>query len=180
MSASPLYAQNIVVNPGFDIDLSSWDLFEAFDVSAAWSPLDELGDPASGSIRGTLPAAGTFRTPIYASQCIPVTPDTMYTFGGSVLLPSASTPALAYGTLFVNTHASAGCTGNATINLATPTVTTLDVWTPTQSIVTTGPDDYSIRIHMRVFAPADTTLESHFDNLFVIALADEIFADGFD
>src|SRR5688572_31187093 len=91
-SASEARAQNLVLNPGFTTDASSWDLFNAFDVTAGWNALDADGNAQSGSMRGKLPASGTFRIPIYASQCVKVQPGRTYLFGGRILLPSATTP----------------------------------------------------------------------------------------
>jgi hypothetical protein len=171
-------AQNILLNPGFAHDLSGWDPFTGFGVQQEWSTLDAAGDPGSGSILGTLPASSTFRIPIYASQCISIQPSTTYAFRGNVLLPSATTPATAYGTLFANSYAAANCAGNPVNTATAPTVTALDAWTGTGAAITTGASDLTVRVHLRVFAPAGTTLRSYFDD--VVFERDGLFADGFD
>ena len=165
--AVPLAAQNLVQNPGFTSDLSSWDLFTAFELTEQWTSIDAAGDTHSGSIQGTLPASGTFRTPVYAFQCVVVQPNTQYTYGGKVLLPSATTPAGAYATVSVGTYANTGCFGNQSMNTLAPNVTTVDAWTQTSASVTTGAADQSIRVNLSVFAPLNTTLISYFDDVHV-------------
>src|SRR5688572_18469605 len=124
-------AQNLVQNPGFATDVSSWDLFNAFDVTAGWSALDADGHAQSGSMRGKLPASGTFRIPIYASQCVKVQPGRIYLFGGRILLPSASTPNGSFATVFANTYANDGCFGNNVTHVPAPNVSVRDAWTST-------------------------------------------------
>ena len=166
--AAPLAAQNLVQNPGFASDLSSWAPFMAFGLTEQWSSIDAGGDIHSGAIQGTLPATGTFRNPIYAAQCVVVQPGTRYAFGTSVLLPSGTTPADAFATVFINVFPNTGCSGNQSMNIVAPNVTTLDAWTATSTTVTTGAADQSVQVNLRVFAPFDTTLISYFDDVFVI------------
>jgi hypothetical protein len=140
----------------------------AFDLTEQWTSVDASSDTHSGSIQGTLPASGTFRIPIYATQCVVVQPSTRYAFGAKVLLPSGTTPADAYGTIFINTYPSTNCSGNQTMNIVAPTVSALDTWTQTSTSVTTGDADQSVQINLRVFAPSNTTLVSYFDDVYVI------------
>ncbi|HET7062917.1 MAG TPA: hypothetical protein VFI49_01490 [Rudaea sp.] len=141
----------------------------AFGLTEQWTSTDAGGDALSGSIQGTLPASGTFRIPIYASQCVVVQPDTRYAFGTKVFLPSATTPADAFATVFINTYPNTGCFGNQTMNIVAPNVSTLDAWTETSTAVLTGATDQSIQVNLRVFAPGNTTLISYFDDVFVMA-----------
>jgi hypothetical protein len=165
---APLCAQNLVQNPGFTSDLGGWAPFDFFGLTEQWTAIDAGGDVQSGSIQGTLPASGTFRNPIYASQCVAVQSGKTYLFGTKVLLPSQTTPATAYATVFVNTYPATGCAGNPSMNIVAPNVTTVDAWTATASSVTTGPSDQSIQVDLRVFAPFDTTLISYFDDVYLI------------
>lgn len=166
-AAAPLPAQNLVQNPGFATDLGGWVPFMAFDVTEQWSSVDAGGDTHSGSIQGTLPAIGTFRIPIYATQCVVVQPNTTYTFSANILLPAATTPADAYATIFVNTYANTGCFNNPTMNIVAPNVTAVDAWTGTSAPVTTGAMDQSIQINLRVSSPSNTALTSYFDDVFL-------------
>ena len=167
--AVPLAAQNLVQNPGFTSDLTHLDLFMDFGLTEQWTSTDAASDVHSGSIQGTLPASGTFRTPVYAFQCVVVQPNTQYAFGAKVLLPSATTPADAYATVSIGTYPNTGCFGNQSMNTLAPNVTTLDAWTQTSASVTTGAADQSIRVNLSVFAPLSTTLISYFDDMFVVA-----------
>ena len=171
--------QNLVQNPGFTTDLASWSLFNAFEVTAAWNPLDAGGNAQSGSMRGNLPASGTFRIPIYASQCVAVQPNRTYLFGGRILLPSATTPDGSFATVFANTYANTGCFGNNATHTPAPNVTARDAWTMTAEEVTTGPTIGSIRLHLRVSAPSATNLSSHFDDVFLFA-TDRVFRNDFE
>lgn len=177
-ASAPAMAQNLLLNPGFAQDLAHWDPFIGFDITQEWSALDADGAPDSGSICGTLPASGTFRIPIYASQCVGIQPGTPYAFRGAVLLPDATTPASAYGTVFVNTYAATNCAGNPVQNIVAPEVTMRDAWTITGAGFTTGPAEITARVHLRVFAPAATNLHSCFDN--TVLEPDRLFANGFD
>ncbi|UXI66168.1 hypothetical protein [Tahibacter amnicola] len=172
-------AANLVINPHFDQDLSAWYLFQAFDVTERWSPVDSANDLHSGSIQGTLPANGTFRMPIYAVQCVTVQPNKTYAIGATILLPGQTTPATAFSTIFANTYTNAGCYGNSARNIVAPNVTATNVWTPTELSVTTEAQERSVQLNLRVFAPSGTTLTSHFDDVYVIEIADGVFADDF-
>ncbi len=176
--ATPAIAQNLLLNPGFAQDLSGWQPFTGFGITQAWSALDAGGAPDSGSLCGTLPASSTFRNPIYASQCVHVEPNTVYAFRGAVLLPDATTPPTAYGNVFVNTYAAQSCAGNSVFNVVAPEITTRDAWTITGAGFTSDSTALTARVHLRVFAPLNTTLQSCFDD--VVLEPDRLFADGFD
>ena len=166
-TAAPLPAQNLVQNPGFATDLGGWVPFMAFDVTEQWSSVDAGGDTHSGSMQGTLPAIGTFRNPIYATQCVVVQASTTYTLSAKVLLPAATTPADSFATVFGNTYANNGCFGNPTMHVPAPDVTALDMWTTTTASLTTGAADQSVQINLSIFSPSNTTLTSYFDDVFL-------------
>ncbi len=77
LSAAAAPAQNQLLNPGFDHNLTSWTT-SAANGSAAWDALDAAGDAGSGSALLTNVAAGgnTFAGPLM--QCVPVTPGISY------------------------------------------------------------------------------------------------------
>lgn len=179
LSALPASAQNLLINPTFDVNLDGWDPFTGFGILQEWSSVDSASDPSSGSLYGTLPADSTFRIPIYASQCVVVAPDTLYRFGGKVLIPSSTSPTPSYGTVFANTYDSANCAGNYVENIVAPEVYVKDAWTRTSATLQTGANVGSIRVHLRVFAPANTTLRSHFDAIFLEPY-EFIFVNGFE
>ena len=178
IAATPAIAQNLILNPGFAQDLAGWQPFTGFGITQAWSALDAGGAPDSGSLCGTLPASSTFRNPIYASQCVGVQPNTAYAFRVAVLLPDATAPPGAYGNVFVNTYAAQSCAGNHVLNVVAPEVTTRDAWTITGAGFMSDSTAVTARVHLRVFAPLNTTLQSWLDD--VVLEQDRLFADGFD
>jgi hypothetical protein len=172
-------AQNLVVNSGFDDSLDGWAPFDAFGVTAIWSPLDQANSASSGSLRGTLPAQGTFRNPPYASQCIVLSPNRDYDFGARVLLPEASTPEFARSYVSVEVFAAADCNGGATVVAYSPQVMATGAWIETTEQVNSGPTGVSAQVVLYVVAPANTLLQSHFDDVFVMQ-PEVLLRDGFE
>ncbi|MGE0639924.1 MAG: hypothetical protein AB7G12_08165 [Thermoanaerobaculia bacterium] len=74
--ATPVAAQNLIPNPGFDTDLSGWT-----GGPAVWSPEDQSGDPGSGSARVDVPSGVLFAL---FSSCIPLVPGDDVVFGAAV------------------------------------------------------------------------------------------------
>jgi len=84
--ADPALSQNLLVNPGFDRDLSGWSV--ATDVyptgradvyaSAAWSAPDALGSASSGSAELQMNATLQSNASASLSQCVAVRPSTRY------------------------------------------------------------------------------------------------------
>lgn len=178
MASWPATAGNLVLNPGFVSDLEPWFPFNFFDLTVVWSPLDANGNPASGSVEGTVPVHGTFRVPPYAIQCVAVAPNTRYVVGAKALLPSTSAAPNASAGVLANTYPNEGCFGNASAHHLSPTTSEQDAWTDIRHLVETGPDEGSIQFNLRVFAPSGTLLRSYFDDAFI--LPDDLFADDFE
>ena len=79
-------AQNLLVNPTFDTDLSGWarSAFEGF-----WDPNDANGSPLSGSVRGDhegAPSGGAFQT----SNCVNVLAGKDYDLKAAFLYPDTA------------------------------------------------------------------------------------------
>jgi hypothetical protein len=175
----PVCAQNLVINPEFIGNLDGWTPFNAFDVTATWSPLDQANSAKSGSLLGTLPAHGTFRNPPYASQCIALSPNRDYDFGAKVFLPEATTPINARAYVAIEVAAGADCGGNATVVAYTPQVMTTGVWTETAAQVNSGPTGISAQVVLYVSAAPLTLMQSHFDDVFVMQ-PELLFREGFE
>lgn len=79
-------AQNLVVNPNFDVDLSGWTA-----AGGVWSPLDLAGSPSSGSATWNNTNASTSGS-LYVTQCIEISGvfEGFY-FGSWVFIPSGQT-----------------------------------------------------------------------------------------
>jgi hypothetical protein len=106
-------AANLLVNPGFDRDLSGWDLRTYVDwgdpgASAAWVATDALSGN-SGSVRFRLKAYGPSVNRVFLSQCVAAVPGRGYTGGGLLRTDSQ----IQFGVIArLELYSSAGCAGN--------------------------------------------------------------------
>jgi hypothetical protein len=106
-------AANLLVNPGFDRDLSGWDLRTYVDwgdpgASAAWVAMDALSGN-SGSVRFRLKAYGPSLNRVFLSQCVAAVPGRGYTGGGLLRTDSQ----IQFGVIArLELYSSAGCAGN--------------------------------------------------------------------
>ncbi|HVS02953.1 MAG TPA: hypothetical protein VMT16_09300 [Thermoanaerobaculia bacterium] len=144
--ASPLEAQNLLPNAGFDADVSGWQESIAF-ISSSWSPIDAAGDPDSGSAAITTTGTVGGQGLLY---CVPVTPGAAYGFGAFVRVPSGQlqTGSGSVGGLFFEAPACAGNTvsGVGTFPIAEP----LDEWVLTQGEVVAPPTANSMLLTLSV------------------------------
>lgn len=177
--AAPACAQNLLTNPGFTNSLAGWDPFGGFSVTADWSPVDQAGNASSGSLLGTLPSQGSFRNPPYALQCVELLPNRTYEFGAMVLLPTATTPVNSRAYVTVEVYAGGMCSGALFPVTQSPQVMTTGAWIDTRAEFTTGPTAVSAYVLLYVSAPPMTTLQSHFDEVFLVPL-DSVLRDGFE
>jgi hypothetical protein len=95
--ASSAASQNLIVNGGFDRDLSGWSLSTSFipervpgsvDASEVWTQQDALGRTSSGGVRFYVRARLQSAAQVVLSQCVPVTAGTRYTAAAHVLVES--------------------------------------------------------------------------------------------
>jgi len=178
LASLPLAAQNLLQNPGFATVLDPWEPFNGFGATTVWSSFDAGGNPNSGSAYGNIPADSIFRAPPYASQCVIIAPNTTYLFGGKAFMPTASTSPDASSFADVEFYPNTGCFGNNDFFQFAPHVFTHDAWTQILDVVTTLQNDQSVRINMYVYAPDGITMQSYFDDMFLIP--DVIFRGRFE
>ena len=157
---------NELVNPGFDTNLSGWDIFP--NRIAAWTDEDADGKENSGSalVSNLMVSNGT--VPLVLLQCIPVTEDVEYQFGGDLLvLPDQPEDTAAY--LFVQTFLSDDCSGG-TAQIAQVSSTAIDEWRTLSSSIVAGPGILSLRVGLGVFKPAGEADEARalYDNISLI------------
>ena len=76
-------AENLIVNPTFDTDLTGWD-HQFSHPDAYWDMEDANGDLDSGSVN--LIKSDDDGSLILVFQCVPVEPDTVYSFGADFKL----------------------------------------------------------------------------------------------
>lgn len=124
-AATPLRAGELLVNGGFDTDLSGW-----LAPGVTWSPLDADNDPASGSARLTDPATGPgVPPPLLVHQCATLTrPTHVLAFSMRGLLPGGQPSARITATLNVHRH-SPDCSGGA-VAIVPLTTTLSGAWIP--------------------------------------------------
>lgn len=150
LGSSPAYAQNLVVNPSFNTDASSWTL----DAGSAFNGAN--GSPAPGSVlwSGFLPG---FLDVTVISQCVPgIVAGTSYDFGGRIRLAVA--PAGTDGRIQVTWASDSTCTTLTTLNIA-PLVTTIGgsfVSTSTSAVAPAGTVAALLNVHVEQgAAPGD-------------------------
>ena len=178
LASLPVGAQNLLQNPGFATSLDPWEPFGGFGQTTVWSSFDAANDPNSGSAFGTIPADSSFRVPPYASQCVVIEPNTTYVYGGKAFMPSATTSPDATSFADVEFYPNTGCFGNNDLFQFAPHVSTHDAWMQILDVATTLPSDLSVRINMYVYAPTGITMQSDFDDMFL--MPDAIFRSGFE
>ena len=111
----PALSQNVLVNPGFDRDLSGWTARVNHDSSTvptpdtyvAWEPADASSSAASGGA-GLHAKAIDPNTLAAVGQCVPVRPPAVATFGALFLVRSER---LSFITTTAGFFASADCSG---------------------------------------------------------------------
>jgi hypothetical protein len=85
-TATLLPAQNLLVNPDFDVDASSWELAMSDGTGqASWvAGTDASSCAGSGSLRVDASFAETGLAAVSSSQCVPTTPGTLLAVRASV------------------------------------------------------------------------------------------------
>lgn len=120
-------AQNLLVNPGFDADLSGWSA----NVAGSWDgTMDAAGSPTSGSVLVEVTLGPSVSSNGGVSQCVTgIMPGTSYDFGGQVFL-SQSPGSFARAYIAVLWYDDATCTGPTISNDQAVPVFDLDEWLP--------------------------------------------------
>ena len=155
---------NVLDNPGFDTDLSGWEIFE--DRVGDWSPEDVDGSSSSGSALLSNVGQSTGNIPLVLHQCMPVDAGVQYIFGGDLMVPEGE-PTGTNAFIFAQTFASDDCSGTHT---QVKQVFDLQggVWNPAGTDITAAPNVLSARIGLGVFKPVGATADAkaHYDNVY--------------
>jgi len=86
---APASAQNLVVNPGFDHDLSGWAATNLPGLhTTSWSPLDAALSPNSGSLLAENVSSTAANPQVVAAQCIDTVAGQKYWLRAKVFIPS--------------------------------------------------------------------------------------------
>jgi len=182
MITSPVVAQNLLVNPGFDNPdlLNGWTCSTTYG-QANWITNDRLGAPTSGAMEHFI-SAPTINEAVFCIQCIPV--DEFYTYVASVWHYWPDDPDVTQvGTVRMGilVYPEAGCTGtllNSTVNAGYHPA--LDTWYrfSTDEIVAPAGSvsaRFAVSTHQD---PADQWVRTRLDDLDFSATT--LFRDGFE
>lgn len=162
-------AQNLIVNGGFDADISAWQPTGFSGTDAGWDDEDAAGTPGSGSARVTIDGsvpAGFSTTGML--QCLPVTGGATYELSGDLKTPAAAGSS---GLTFLagDWHGDSAC---SSLLDSSPAVTggAPGVWS-SQSISITAPAAaVAVAVSLVTSRLSGTEpLESGFDNLSLVA-----------
>ena len=179
-SATPLLAQDLVLNGGFDDDLSGWDTAGDPNMVVVWSATDAGSSAASGSMRVVNVSAGASNG-VTASQCIPVNTGQRYTVTGKVRVPSGAGQSIDNRALVsLRWYGGPDCTtsigGAATANGSPQS---FDVWVSQTLTETARPGARSVEVRtLNTKYPAGGSFIALFDD--VTFTSQSIFQNGFD
>lgn len=163
-------ATNLLQNAGFDTDLSLWIAVGA--TAPEWNPVDQLGDPTSGSallVRTTAEPGGGMAI----GQCFPVTPGEIYVFGADGFIPDdPENPTDSISTQ-IRYAPGPNCTGGLFGTEAGDFVSLKGSWAPVQGVSVAPATASSAQILLRgIHLPGSGTghpARARFDNAFVFA-----------
>lgn len=183
-ASSCLQAQpNLLVNPGFDVDLDGWEI--AFGRPAVWDVEDVLSASDSGSalLTNVEPFAGGFLTIL--RQCVPIPGPGSYRIAGWVRnLPDQPVPGSA--SIIAQPARFADCTGGFANSFGTQAVTST-TWQYREAAFAVSHDVVpyaAIQVSLAVLkAQAVATPRSAwFDEIELVSLEplDPIFANDFE
>ncbi len=178
--ATPLHAQDLVLNGGFDQSLIGWEATGNPDMVAVWNPEDSNADPQSGSIRITniSPGAGNGVT---VTQCVPVNSGQRYTATGRVRIPSGAGQDLANAArIGLRWYDGPDCTtpnGGSVNGNGSPG--SFNVWVDQTLTATARSGARSVEVRALLTKyPAGGSFTADFDDLGLTTLS--IFQNGFD
>jgi hypothetical protein len=184
LAAPPALAQNLVLNPGFDRDLSGWTRWlvgypnpTTADASASWTATDASGSIASGGLALHALAHRGEAAAIAYRQCVPATGGSLVTFGAKFL--TTRQVSLGDTSVSVDFYASTDCSG---VDLSYVTATSLvssqtgetssnGAWLPATSSALASAGTQS----MRVSVGANASGGALFSPSSVDAVADDVF-----
>lgn len=126
--------ENLIRNPDFDADLSSWQALSAIygrkpgpGGAAVWSTLDAEQERTSGSLELRTSAISD-RESYAVGQCVDVKRPMEYaTFGGRIRVPPDQ-PVAGHATLSIETFALPGCAGSGDEHSNVQPIANADFW----------------------------------------------------
>jgi hypothetical protein len=182
LAAVPGSAQNLLVNPGFDVadQLNGWSCSSS-NGSASWSSDDRLGDPTSGSVQHDLASSSNPQS-MSCNQCVPVTEGSTYIASGWYLWPDdPDVSQLGSTRATFRFYENADCTGLSFAGPLEIVDPVLDTWTYVSTNFSTAPLGYhSAKVFFFTWHDLDgEAVRTRLDDLQFYAVS-LIFLDGFE
>lgn len=162
-AAPALLAQNLVPNPGFEGDTSSWQAY--FGGSLTWAKADEANLEDSGSARISDLAAHQNIT--IHSACFPVDDTGHIVVGGSFFSPEGNN---GQGFVTLRLYGDDTCTTGNLVPPSAPHTAPFgrSTWTPSQRAVPVPPGAKSGNIRVTISSYSVAPTEVFVDNVFAI------------
>ncbi len=177
LASAPVTAQNVIMNPGFDIDLSNWE--NPFFNPAVWDSRDAGASTTSGSalLTNTLGNGGS--TAIL-SQCHEVSEGATVDVSAWVYQPSGQT-GVGDGDFRFAFHSGALCQNEISGPHYSSVYSDLDTWFEITSTATAPPSAGSVLLYLAVrgFVLGED-FSVHFDDVVLTVTDGLIFSDGFE
>ena len=167
-----------LLNPGFDEDLSGWDVDAPLGAVAGHSAIDAHGDVSSGS--AWVSADGAPGAVVALEQCVPVTQSADLEVGGRVRIESTGSPV---AVISVEPFADSACgTPAGTESGAQPVLegTTSALWRDVSSVLEVPVDVGSLRLRFELHAAGAESFDAFWDALYLAETAPALFRDGFE
>jgi hypothetical protein len=122
--AAPAAAQNRIVNPGFDSDLSGWTVIPSPEYTVTHDPV--MGAGAPGSARVDVDSAGPLNH-LVLQQCVTVVAGSNYDFGVQFRFASGANP-VPTGAVMVQWFTDGICNAPDGAAFSTFSTNTPDIW----------------------------------------------------
>jgi hypothetical protein len=185
LTAPGLMAQNLVVNPEFDIDTDTWEVFGNVS-SLEWDTIDHdsCGD-ASGSALGTsLNALGDYTQP-FATCVSGIVPGVTYSFGADLRFPTGQTTTGSAVIRPVWYDGVPNCEGLSIPGgeYSEPVLTTVTpgIWVrSSRDGITAPPGALNLQLRVQLTKDQPQDLALRFDGVYVLPTSGALFVDGFE
>ena len=158
-------AQNLLSNPNFDTDLSSW---HSEGATIAWDSQDADGSSSSGSAKIILPAnsgPGGFLKP-----CTPLPAGASFSFGGKFLIPPGQIGTTT-ASLEINWYSGADCNNLVAFGPNTDAVTATGEWKTSRLdnvVPPAGTDHFDIEVQLYAGSHSGPSVTGYFDDAFLV------------
>ena len=161
-SVAAAAGQNLLVNPGFDSDLSGWTVVSSSDITVTWT--GTTGASAPGAAQLDVNAANA-RNTLVLTQCVAVAPSTNYDFSAEVRFPSG-VGEVPTGRIQVQWFSDGGCLDALNFVVSSSTVNSPDTWQKlTASAQTSSAIAESALVSTVLMLPAAGTSRLWFDDI---------------